>query len=89
MATMTITIPDAQLNRVRDAFAAAYGYSATVPDPANPGQTIPNPENKTQFTQRMVRKYMHEVVKGYEATKDAETARQAAIIKAENEVTLS
>lgn len=83
MATITVTIPDAQINRVRNAFATAYGWSGILPD------GTPNPENKTQFTQRKVREYVKEVVKGVEATAAAETARAAAVAQAESDIVLT
>jgi hypothetical protein len=89
MASLTITIPDGQLARVRDSFALAYNYQATIPDPANPGATIPNPENKVQFMQRKVREYIKEVVKGQEAVAAAEAARTTAAAAVESGVTLS
>ena len=56
---------------ILDAFAAAYGYQATVRNPAFPAippapavpETIPNPETKAQFARRQVRKYVLDVVR--------------------------
>ena len=89
LATIIVTIPDAQVARVRNAFAIAYNYQATIPDPANPGSTIPNPESKTQFAQRKVREYVKEVVKSVEAPTAGEVARKAAATAVDNEIILS
>lgn len=89
MATLVITVPDAQVQRVLDAFAATYSYSATIPDPANEGQTLPNPETKTQFCRRMLRRYIVDVVKAYESTSAAEAARTTAAAGVETQLNLS
>lgn len=89
MAQITINIPDGQVARVRNAFASAYGYQATIPDPNNAGQTIPNPETKGQFTERKIREFIREVVAGQEATVDANTARSARIAEVNTNLTIS
>lgn len=82
MAQLTITIPDAQLTRVLDAFAAVYGY-----DPAS-GQT------PAEFARARVRWFMREVVKTHEATLaapaiDAAEARRRAVAAVERDLVLS
>jgi hypothetical protein len=72
--------------RIRAAFSAAYNYQATIPDPSNPGQTIPNPETAQQHMVRRIREYVKEVVKGYEATTAGNTARQAAATQADTDL---
>ncbi|HEX8158759.1 MAG TPA: hypothetical protein VF526_15345 [Solirubrobacteraceae bacterium] len=90
MAQITITVPNAVVARVQNAFAAAHGYSATVPDPASTtGGTLPNPETLPQFVQRMIRQHVQEVVRSQEAKAAGETARKAAEDKAGTEVVLS
>lgn len=66
MANITIQIPDAQMQNVVDAYTKQFGYQDTTPDPANPGGTIPNPETKQQFVQRMIRNSIKETVAGYQ-----------------------
>lgn len=83
MAQIAITIPDAQVARVQDAFAGAYGYSATLPDGS------PNPQTRAQFAKAKVIEYVVSVVKGYEAQRDAEAARVAAINAVDTQVALS
>lgn len=76
MATLTLTFDTGSvpLTKIHDAFASAYNYQATKPNPSNPGQTIPNPENKTDFTRRMVKQYIEDVVK----SQDFKSARANA-----------
>lgn len=60
-------------DKVVDAFAREYGYQAQIPDPVNPGQTIANPQSKTQFFNQRLTQYLKEVVKA-DAIKQAATA---------------
>ena len=82
MATISITVPNAQVNRVQAAFASAYGYETTV-------NGSPNPETLVQFTQRKIREFIKGVVKGHEAVSAGEAARVAAAAAAESEITLT
>lgn len=82
MANITIQIPDAQMQRVMDAFTKQFGYQDTIPDPDNLGQTKPNPETKQQFVQKQFRTYIKDVVAGYEGM----AANQAASQKARDEI---
>lgn len=58
--TVTVTVPDAQAARVRDAFCGIYGYQ----DEDDDGN--PNPESKPQFTARKLREYAAEIVAAWE-----------------------
>lgn len=82
MATITLNIPDAQLNRVVNGLATLYGYQATV-------NGEPNPQTKAQFAKAQILRFVKESVKAVEANADAEAARTAAVTKAETEITLS
>lgn len=82
MATLSVTIPNAQVTRINNAFGAAYGYQATI-------NGSPNPESLTQFATRKVREFIKDVVKGQEAVAAAEAARVAALAAAESEITLT
>lgn len=82
MATLTITCPDAQAARVRDAFALVYHRPVLVD-----GQ--PNPESKTQFTLRMLREFVKNVVKQAEAPVAADAARATALAAVDNDVVLT
>lgn len=74
MATLSISFDTGSvpLSRIQDAFAAAYGWTATVPNGA--GAEIPNPETKALLTRRKIKEYVVEVVKGQER----EAARRTA-----------
>jgi hypothetical protein len=78
MANITISVPDAAMPRVVDAFTKQYNYQDTIPDPANIGQTLPNPETKAQFTQRMIRTHIKDTVAMYEGMAANQTAAQKA-----------
>jgi hypothetical protein len=63
--------------RQRDALCGRYGYTDTLPDPNNPGGTIPNPETKEQFAKRMTREWWRRETEAWE-TRLAEEAAKAA-----------
>jgi len=78
MAQISITVPDALVPRIQSAFALSYEYKAQIPDPQNPGQTIPNPENMAAFLRRILKEFMRDVVIEQEAGAAQATARQNA-----------
>lgn len=80
MANVTISIPDAVVTRVQEAFASAYQYSATLEDGS------PNSETKQQFFRRQVLRFIKETVVAYETNQAAEASRKTAQIKAEQEI---
>ena len=89
MAQLIITVPDAQVARVLAAFAAQYGYQDTVPG-ANPGDPpVANPETRVQFTRRMLRRFVMEVVRANEVVAAIETARTDAAAKVDAEIALT
>lgn len=53
MKTIKYEVSDAIAVELTNALAARNSYSATIPDPANPTQTIANPESKQDFALRM------------------------------------
>jgi len=69
---------NAAKNKVVDNFVYAYGYTDNVPDPDNPGQTIPNPTNKQAFFNRIIRDYIKDVVRGREIKVAEDTAKATA-----------
>tara|TARA_B100000073_G_scaffold286699_1_gene248465 strand:+ start:7 stop:303 length:297 start_codon:yes stop_codon:yes gene_type:complete len=87
MAQFSIEIADADVDRVMNAVAANYNWLENVENPefnssedvseTNP-QTIPNPENKYVFTNRMVRAFLSDHVSAYE-TRVAKQAAQDAL----------
>ena len=54
MAQVTLTIKDTLLPQMVDAVAAMNGWTETIPDPANPEQTIPN-ITKEQFFKKQIK----------------------------------
>ncbi len=76
MATLSFSFETGSVTvaRIVDAMALHYGYQANIPDPANAGQTIANPETKAQFAKSQIRHIIMEAVKNAEMTE----ARQAA-----------
>lgn len=84
MATVTITIPDTEVDRTLDGFTAHHKYSLTV---ANPDYdpvvddeslaTIPNPESKVQFVKREIVEFVKASVKAEETRSTLEAARGA------------
>ena len=68
MPNITLTMSASHASRIENALASLYGYQASIPDPENLGQTIANPETKTQFAKRMVQECIKERVKTAERT---------------------
>ena len=100
MATFSLDIADADVGRVLNAVAANYSRPEQVLNPDYPldsesdpvdenGDPIPvridNPENKAEFTHRMVRKFLAEHVSAYEIR----LAKSAALEGLDTDVTLS
>lgn len=89
MASIQIQIPDGVAARVTNGLAGQYGYQATIPAPNPTDPPVPNPENKAQFARRMVRNFIHDSVKSYEASQASNAARNAAVIDADTNIVLS
>lgn len=89
MATISITIPDGVAARVTNGLAGQYGYKAIIPAPNPTDPPVPNPESKAQFARRMVRQFIHESVRAYEASQASNTARDAAVVDANTNIVLS
>lgn len=72
--------------KIIDSFATAYGYQATIADPANPGQTIPNPQSKKQFFMRQLTRYINDVHRAEVVKTAAKTAGEGAGATADGEL---
>lgn len=83
MAQLIFTIPDAGMLRVGDAFAAKYGYAATLPDGSS------NPQTKAQFAKSTIRDFILRTVKAYESEVAVRTAVEASDQKVEQEVSIT
>ena len=57
MATVNINIKDSLLAKEVEAVAAMNGWTETIPDPANPEQTIPN-ITKEQFFKKQIKAWL-------------------------------
>ena len=72
MATLTLIIPDDEVDRVVNTFAAYHAYQDKVSnpdyDPANPEseETIDNPKSKIQFLKWHIIKFVKEAVRAQE-----------------------
>lgn len=89
MATISLIVPDGQLNRLVNGIAGQHGYQSTVPAPNPLDPPLPNPETKSQFAKRMMLKWAKESVKAWEATQSANTARDIAAADVEAGLTLT
>jgi phenylalanyl-tRNA synthetase beta subunit len=83
MATITLTIPDESLDRVRDKFAAYRGYQEMVTNPdydpqdAQSQKLIENPVTKTQFLRAELVSFIRRSVRGQEESDAAIAARSS------------
>tara|TARA_R100000005_G_C4987523_1_gene195499 strand:+ start:638 stop:904 length:267 start_codon:yes stop_codon:yes gene_type:complete len=66
MAIFSIEIADQDVERVIEALCLHYGREETITDPDNAMDTIPNPESKPVFANRMVRKFLQDHVRKYD-----------------------
>ena len=57
MATISLTIKDTLYAKEVEAVAAMNGWTATIPDPADPTKTIPN-VTKDQFLKQQVKAWL-------------------------------
>lgn len=78
--TISRTLTNSQAARLVDAYCGKYEYQSTVPDPNNPDLTIPNPETRAQFAERMLiyRAFKEFVIK-YERGVKQEAATSAIV----------
>lgn len=77
-ATLIWYRDNAAKQSVIDDFCAAYGYQATIPDPARPGQTIPNPQSQQDFFNDQLRRFIREVIRGQRVQAAASSAGASA-----------
>lgn len=65
---ISIEIPDGQINRVTNAFAAVYGYRDKIPDPNTTDVVmyIDNPQTKRQFTKQQIIEFIKRTVSSIE-----------------------
>ena len=68
-AVLSITIPNAVVNRSTTAFCSSYNYQPIINGSSNP-------ETPIQFTQRMIAQFIKATVIGYESQQAGQTAQQ-------------
>ncbi len=86
MATISVTIPDAILPRVIVAMAYSNGYADTIMD--MDGHISPNPITKSQWAKNVIKDFIKSNVIAYEAAQASQIARDTALLKAANEITI-
>jgi hypothetical protein len=74
---ITLTFPESLRPRIVQAVANINGYQAQVPGPD--GTPAPNPVTRAQFARKMLKRYVRECVRAWEAQEAAEAARKAAV----------
>ena len=74
MAQIIFTVPDGSQARALNATVYLNGYTDTIPNPQNPGQTIPNPVSKLQFFKSVIINQIKENIKAYESKEVIATA---------------
>jgi hypothetical protein len=70
-----VTIPDAQKDRIIQAFCSQFGYQPFIDD----FHSIPNPETRPQFAKRMLAQVIKDTVRTWEANEAQRIAREASI----------
>ncbi len=76
---ITIKIPDEKKNAIVGAFADLYGYAETIKN--EKGESIQNPQTKTQFVKKKIRDFIVGVYTGHKV-READSARIAALATA-------
>jgi len=77
MAVLKINASRADLDRIVDGVALHFGYSDTIPDPANlPDGTLPNPQSKDEFTEQKLIEQLREWIAGGEGKPEQETLQK-------------
>lgn len=77
---------NASKNAIEDAFALIRGYQATLPDPANPSNTIPNPQSKQQFFHKSIEQFIRDTYRASKVAVAVNTAKATAEAAAANEL---
>lgn len=77
--SFSLTVPTTLVPVIAEAFAATYGYQATLPD------GTANPVTPEQFTQQCVVAYIANVVESYQANQAAQAAAASALAAAKQQ----
>lgn len=83
MATLTLTIPAAQVDRIQDAICIPqHGYTGFLAD----GTT---PQSKADFLKTWVIKQVKKAIKQHESELSAKIASESAIADVETDITIT
>ena len=82
MATISFTIPDELLPRIIAGMCGLHNYPTEIQNPDNPDEMIPNPESKSNFVKKIIKKRIKRDVLEWEG----EEAQRTAYITGETEV---
>ncbi len=81
MAVLKMTVPNDELDRILDGAGETLGYSATLPKPGSPGETVPNVS-----LQRFVELAMIKVVKDWAWSGESQKNQNQRRNQAEREI---
>lgn len=84
MATITLTVPDAVVPRVRAAFTSHYGYTAELAAGTIPSDTTPG-----QYIEICLRRHIKQIVKLYETSQAAATAAATAETSVDTDIVIT
>lgn len=72
------SVTNPQKTNITQDFAAATGWQANVPDPQNPGQTMPNPITRAKWLDNKIDAYVRATVRDYRLAVARQTADATA-----------
>lgn len=85
-AALIVYKDNAAKSAIEDAFATMRGYQATIPDPANPSNTIPNPQSKQQFFHKSIEQFIRDTYRASKVVAAVNTAKATAETAADAEL---
>lgn len=77
---------NASKDAIIDAVCYMGGYQDTVPDPNNPGSTIPNPQSKQAFFNKRLIEFLRDNYKAYKVSVAEKAAKATADAAAETDL---
>jgi predicted lipoprotein len=85
--TITIVVDDSagKASGTITDFVVAHGWTATIPDPANPGMTISNPETRAQAAKRIIQKFITDSGRAVRVSvkREAEAKKESDLVDTE------
>jgi hypothetical protein len=86
MITITLDDTSGKASAALNDFVTHYGWTATIPNPANPGMTIANPETRAQAIKRLLQAHILASAKARRVTIANEEARKKEADVADTEI---